>query len=128
MSDILDTNVLLRFLVGDHIKHQLQARKWFKEAEQGKRTIVVKPLVIAETCFVLESFYQHPRKVIADTLKVFLSQKWLKVNERPIMLDLWTHYTQGHHFVDSYLLAWIYHHQAGLLSFDQKLLKKSRRK
>ena len=31
-KQILDTNVLLRFLVGDNEKQQKEARQWFKEA------------------------------------------------------------------------------------------------
>ena len=55
-KEILDTNVLLRFLVGDNKQQHQEAERWFKEAEQRKRKIVLVPLVVAETCFVLESF------------------------------------------------------------------------
>ena len=36
MSELLDTNVLLRFLVGDSPAQKVQAEKWFAEAEKGK--------------------------------------------------------------------------------------------
>lgn len=79
---IVDTNVLIRFLVGDHKTQQEQAKKWFSEAEKGKRKMVIKPLIVAETCFVLESFYKKTREEIASAFEVLLSQKWLVVEER----------------------------------------------
>jgi len=123
-KQILDTNVLLRFLVGDNEKQQKTASYWFKEAEQRKRKIVIIPLIIAEACFVLESFYKKQRKEIADTLEVFLAQRWLEVEQREVLLSLWLWYRQGLHFVDSFLLAWTQTHTGDILTFDQSLLKK----
>ena len=123
-KQILDTNVLLRFLVGDNEKQQKTASYWFKEAEQRKRKIVIIPLIIAEACFVLESFYKKQRKEIADTLEVFLAQRWLEVEQREVLLSLWLWYRQGLHFVDSFLLAWVRVNKAGLLSFAKVLLEK----
>lgn len=126
MNEILDTNVLLRFLVGDNTKQQKQAEKWFAQAEKGKKKIVVEPLVIAEVCFVLESFYQKKRKETAEALEIFLSQRWLKVQEREILLALWSWYRRGLHFVDSFLLAWVKVNEGSLLTFDRQLSKLSK--
>ncbi len=122
---LLDTNVLIRFIVGDTIKHQQQAERWFREAESGKITIIIEPAVIAEATFVLQSFYKYSRDVIADAMEVFLSQRWLEVREREALLGLWHHFREGMHFVDSYCLAWAHHAGAAVLSFDKKLLKRS---
>lgn len=124
MADILDTNVLLRFLVGDNKKQQQQAEQWFNQGQEGKRKIVVKPLVIAEACFILESFYRQKREKIADVFEVFLSQRWLKVDEREALLNLWPLYRQNLHFVDSFLVAWASVNKGSVLTFDQKILKK----
>ena len=126
MADILDTNVLLRFLVGDNKKQQQQAKKWFSQAEKGKREIIVKPLVVAEACFVLESFYHQERDKIANAFEIFLSQRWLKVDERETLLNLWSLYRQNLHFVDSFLLAWIKVNRGGILTFDQQMLKRTK--
>ena len=123
MKEILDTNVLLRFLVGDEPEQQEKAKTWFNEGQKGKRKIVVKPLVIAEACFVLESFYKKDRQDIAKSLQVFLSQKWLKVEERGILLALLYWYKEGRHFVDSYLLACAKKEKGRILSFDKKLIR-----
>lgn len=123
-KEILDTNVLLRFLVGDNEKQQKEAARWFKEAEERKRKIAIIPLVVAEACFVLESFYKKQREEIAEALEVFLAQKWFDVEEREVLLSLWPSYRKGLHFVDSFLLAWARVHTGDILTFDRSLLKK----
>ncbi len=126
VGEIVDTNILIRYLVGDDPKQQSQAQRWFREAERGKRKLVIKPIVVAETCFVLESFYQKKRGEIADAFEVILSQKWLLVEERKVLLKLFFWYCQGLHFVDSYLISWAQENKASVLSFDQKVKKKFR--
>ena len=123
MEEIIDTNIILRYLVRDVEPLYKKAVEIFKEAEKRKRKVIVKPLIIAEACFVLESFYKKHREEIADSLEVFLSQNWLKVEERDTMLNLWFWYRNNLHFVDSYLLSWAKINESKILSFDQKLIK-----
>ncbi len=121
---VLDTNVLLRFLVGDLPQQQKRAEQWFKEAEVGRRAIIVTPIVIAEASFVLESFYKQAREAIATALEVFVSERWLRVEERDVLQRLWTDYRAGLHFVDSYLNAWARTRGCEILTFDQKLARR----
>ena len=123
-KEILDTNVLLRFLVGDNQSQQTQAVQWFKEAEAGKRKIIVVPLVIAEACFVLESFYKKQRPEIAQALEVFVGERWLQVEDRGVLLKIWPHYLKNFHFVDSFLLSWSEVYETKLLTFDRQLQEK----
>ena len=122
-EEVVDTNVLLRFLVGDDKPQQKQASNWFSQAKRGKRKFVIKTIVVAETCFVLESFYKKRRDKIADVFEVFLAQSWLVVEERNILLSLWAWYKNGLHFVDSYLLSWAKNNNSSIVSFDKKLTK-----
>lgn len=123
-EEIVDTNVLIRFFVGDNKLQQKQARSWFSQAQKGKRKLVIKVLVVAEACFVLESFYKKKRDDITDVLEVFLAQSWLVVEDRNILLSLWDWYNTGFHFVDSYLLSWAMNNNSSIVSFDKKLTKK----
>ncbi len=120
---IVDTNVILRFLVGDQPDQLKQAQTWFKSARQGEWQLQISPLVVAECCFVLESFYHIKREQIAQKMSVLLGQRWLQVQERAVLTNLWDKYLAGLHFVDSYLLAWAKVHQQQVLSFDEKLKK-----
>lgn len=121
---LLDTNVLLRFLVQDNQQQYQQAHSWFTEGEKGIRKIIIVPLMIAETAFVLESFYQKKRSDIADALEVFLSQRWLEVEGRDVLLGLWDYYRKGFHFVDAYLLVTHKIYGYDLLTFDIQMVKK----
>ena len=123
MSEILDTNVLVRFLVGDVPAQKKRAEHWFAEGEKAKRNIVVSTLVVAETAFVLESFYKKSRREIAEALEIFLSQRWLEIPEREVLLSALNVYKQKQHFVDCYLLSWSQTNHSGILTFDKKLKK-----
>ena len=126
MKGILDTNVLLRFLVGDNAVQQKRAAQWLKEAADGKRIIIVPVIVIAEACFVLESFYKRSRGDIADALEVFLAERWLHAEDRDVALGVWPWYRQGAHFVDSFLRAKARAEGAEILTFDKKLNRQSK--
>lgn len=120
-KEIVDTNVILRFLVGDDTIQQEKARELFLRAKKRERKLVIKTLVVAEVCFVLESFYKKRREEITEAFEVFLSQKWLEVEERDILLLLWSWYKKGLHFVDCYLLSWAKSNHSQIVTFDKKL-------
>ena len=122
---LLDTNVVVRFFTRDDEKQYLQTMKWFSEAEQGKLNIIVLPVVVAEICFVLESFYKISKSHIADYLEVFLSERWMQVEDRNILLQVFKKYRLGEHFVDSFLLEKSKIQGLELMTFDKKLLKSS---
>lgn len=122
-EEVVDTNVLIRFLVGDNKVQQRQAKEWFSQAQRGTKKLTIKILVVAETCFVLESFYKKKRGEIADAFEVVLAQKWLNIDERDVLLSLWSWYREGFHFVDSYLLAWVKNNNSRIITFDKKLQK-----
>jgi len=124
MTELLDTNIILRYLVGDDKDQYQKAEKIFKEAESGKRKLEVKVVVIAESCFVLESFYKKKKDVIASAMEVFLSQKWLKVDDKKAMQVMWKWYRGGLHFVDSYLLALSFVNKSKIVTFDKALEKR----
>lgn len=68
----IDTNILVRFLVGDD---ELQAKKVyniFKKVESDKGELFVPLLVVLELIWVLESVYEIPREEIIDSIKELL--------------------------------------------------------
>jgi len=124
MINIVDTNIILRYLVGDSRELHEKAINIFKKAESGELKLLVKVVVVAETCFVLESFYKKSPNEIATSMEVFLSQKWLKVEDRKGILGMWTSYRNKLHFVDSYLLSSAKENKYKILTFDSGLNKK----
>lgn len=124
MEEIVDTNILVRLLVSDHKSHLQQAVQWFREAEHGERTLIIKSVVVAETCYVLESVYKKNHEEIAEGMERILSADWLEIEDRDIIHYAWDQYRQGNHFVDSFLLAWSRVHEGKILTFDKKLKRK----
>lgn len=125
MTNLIDTNIILRFIVGDNEKQKIEARKIFQDAEKGKITLLLKTVVVAEVCYVLESFYKKDKDEIASSMEVFLSQKWLKVEDRQALLAMWPWYKESLHFVDSYLIACSKLNKYKLVTFDMVLEKNS---
>lgn len=70
---LVDTNVIIRYLVQDHEKHAKLATRLFDACDRGELVIVVLPSVLAESVFVLESFYQASRIDIASALVRLIS-------------------------------------------------------
>ena len=67
-------------------------------------------------------YVQSPE--IAESMEIFLSQKWLKVEDRQPLLSMWEWYRENLHFVDSYLLACSKLGKSKILTFDKALSKK----
>lgn len=123
MTNIIDTNIILRYLVGDSEILYKKSIDIFKKAEAGELSLLIKVVVVAEVCFVLESFYKKTPDEIATSMEVLLSQKWLKVEDRKGLLGMWTNYRNNLHFVDSYLLSSAKANKYKILTFDKEIIK-----
>jgi len=77
---LVDTNLIVRYLVQDHEKHAKAAGKLFDACDRGDVVIVVLPAVLAECVFVLESFYEHPRGHIASALGRLVSGPGVEID------------------------------------------------
>jgi len=64
----VDTNILVRFLVGDDIKQANKVYRLFKKAEDEKNELFVSLLVILELIWGLESAYEFDRSDILDSI------------------------------------------------------------
>ena len=69
MSAFVDTNVLIRHLTGDPPEMAAQATGYLGAASE----LLLPDLVIAETIYVLESFYKAPREQIAQAMRSLLA-------------------------------------------------------
>lgn len=75
MTSLLDTSVVVRYLVGDPA--DLAARA--AEIIDGEEPLQVTDVVLLETAHVLDSFYSVPRQEIADRLMAFVRKANLSV-------------------------------------------------
>lgn len=81
----LDTNVLIRFLVGDDQQQAASARERFKTAEASGDQFYVSLLVALETLWVLESAYSISRKEIVNVFNDLLRMPILVFEARTIL-------------------------------------------
>ncbi|MGA8150758.1 MAG: PIN domain-containing protein [Terriglobales bacterium] len=103
---LVDTNLIVRYLVQDHDKHARTAGKLFDACDRGDVVVVVLPVVLAECVFVLESFYRHSRSDIASALGRLISSPGVEIGEVTLHLDALKRYkgTKAH-FVDCLIAA-----------------------
>ena len=121
---LVDTNLIVRYLVQDHEKHAKAAGKLFDACDRGDAVIVVLPAVLAECVFVLESFYEHPRGDIAAALSTLISSPGVEVNEAGIHLDALNRYRRTKvHFVDCLIAATASAENTPVATFDQDFRK-----
>jgi len=73
MVYLLDTNVIIRFLVGDDEKFLVKSVEYFNKIESAEIEVEIVDGVLMEAYFVLTKFYKLPKDEILDDLKTILS-------------------------------------------------------
>lgn len=68
----IDTNIIIRFLVGDGGNHADKARALLKRAADGEEILILCDTIFIETVFVLQSYYKHSRTDISKTLRALI--------------------------------------------------------
>jgi predicted nucleic-acid-binding protein len=121
---LVDTNLIVRYLVQDHEKHAKAAGRLFEASDRGDLVIVILPTVLAECVFVLESFYEHPRGDIATALSTLISSPGVEIIEVAVYLDALDRYRKTKvHFVDCVIAATASAEKIPVATFDQDFRK-----
>jgi predicted nucleic-acid-binding protein len=121
---LVDTNLIVRYLVQDHEKHAKAAGKLFDACDRGDVVIVMLPAVLGECVFVLESFYEHPRGDITSALGRLISSPGVEIDGAAIHLDALDRYRKTKvHFVDCLIAATAATENMPVASFNQDLRK-----
>lgn len=121
---LIDTNLIVRYLVQDHEKHAKAAGKLFEACDRGDLAIVMLPAVLAECVFVLESFYEHPRGDVASALGRLISSPGVEIAGPAIHLDALDRYRKTKvHFVDCLIAATASAENTPVATFDQDFRK-----
>ena len=102
MSAFVDTNVLVRHLVGDPPAMAARATAYLG----AENELLVADLVVAETIYVLESFYEVDRQIIATSMRSLLALNSVVVVDAPLLLrsiEIFEHDRLD--FAEAYLVA-----------------------
>ncbi len=118
----IDTNVLLRFIIGDVPKHFELVNKILENP--NLRKIYINDLAIVEMVWVMEKVYKIDRYTIVTGVENILSYPKFIVN-RILFKDIAPLYLCNSKlsFADCYLAISAENHTTSLLTFDKDLAK-----
>jgi predicted nucleic acid-binding protein len=119
-----DANVLLRLLTDEPPELASRAARLLEEAQRGELSLKVHPVVVAETVWVLESFYGRSKQEIASALVPLLTDHGLKVEGLRTMVGALEGMAgKSVDFVDALLAETARTRGEGVASFDADFRK-----
>lgn len=123
----IDTNIIIRFLIKDVAKQFEEAKSFFEKIEKGKIKGVISVLVINETIWVLENYYELERTIYIPQLLQLLALKNIVIKEikKKVVIEVLEEMMKFTlDFTDLYLIKT--KEEGEILSFDKDLKKKDR--
>ncbi len=103
---ILDTNLLVRFLVQDDAKQAVAATKLINDAQIGVYELLLDRMVLADLVYVLISHYKRTRVDVANTALAIVRSPYVRVEQEPELIDSLLRFRdQGVDLVDAWLAA-----------------------
>lgn len=119
---VIDTNVILRFLVRDNEEQFIKGKTLFETALQN--SLVIPDLVITEIVFVLLSFYKLPKEEVIEKITLIIDFEKFDTNEKLLKKTLEIYRENNISFVDAYLGALnLIGKNSKIYSFDKRLNK-----
>ena len=70
---LIDTNVILRYLLDDHKAHSPKAGAFMAKIFEGTKKAEIPDVVIVECIYVMEKYYKIPRSEISAKLSGILN-------------------------------------------------------
>ena len=84
---LIDTNVILRYLLGDHQRFSPRAKKFMQDVATGTRKAEIPSVVIVECIYVMEKYYKIAKSEIVDALNRILNFKGIVNPDRSEILS-----------------------------------------
>jgi len=121
---LIDANIVIRFLLGDHPEFSAKAKLIFAKAQTGLHTIYFDEVVIAEVIWTLSSYYKIEKTVIVNQLEKLISQKWI-INPRKKLLlqSLFLYKEKNLDYIDCWIFIVNRSLKTSLETFDYDLKK-----
>ena len=82
MKIFIDTNILLRFFIGDDSQQHIESNLLLKEIQNGKHKTYISNVVIIELIYTLSSFYKQKKASIIKKIESILAIRNLTVIEK----------------------------------------------
>jgi len=124
MVSLIDTNIIIRFLVGDHEEHLHIATDIFTRVEKAELEIEILDSVVMESLFVLIKFYKLPKSEVIADLKRLISLRGV-VGDKVVLIEALNIVNEKNiDFVDALICAKSNLQGYGKLSFDSDVTRK----
>lgn len=124
MVDLIDTNVIIRFLIGDGKELFEKSKEIFKAIEEGTLEVEILDVVLMEALFVLTKFYKLPKEEVVTDLKAILALKGVVNSDKVIFFEAISLYKDKNiDFVDALICAKSALQGYEKISFDRDLNK-----
>ena len=120
---LIDTNVILRYLLDDHEKFGPKAKAFMVKVSQEKTKAEIPAVVIAECVYVMEKFYRIPKLEIAATLSRILNFSGIVNPDKSEILSALIKYEASTADIVDCLLAASSAPGRVVVSFDKDFLK-----
>jgi len=123
MVYLIDTNIIIRFLVGDHEEHLKIATEIFTKIENAQIKAEILDSVLMEAYFVLIKFYKLPKNEVIEDLKKLIALKGITGDKILLLETLNILLNKNIDFVDALICAKAKLYGYEKLSFDNDLIK-----
>lgn len=129
MVTLIDTNIIIRFLIGDHEQHLQKSIKIFHAIEIGDLQVEILDVVLMETLFVLTKFYKLPKSEVVADLKSILAMEGVINADKFILFEALSLFADKNiDFVDVLICSKSRLQGYNSLSFDKDVNKNITRK
>ena len=118
MTAFVDTNILVRHLTGDPPAMARRATAYLAAESE----LLLTDLVVAETVYVLESFYEAPRLQVAEAIPLLAFDAIVTVDPALVLRAVEVYETARIDFAEAYLVACAESTGVGAIaSFDRSI-------
>ncbi len=120
---LIDTNVVLRYLLDDHETHSPMAKVFMLQVSAGKNKAEIPEVVVVECVYVMEKFYEIPRTEIVESLSGILNFTGIVNTDRSEILKALLKYKTSNTDIVDCILAAQSSSEKVVVSFDKELEK-----
>jgi len=121
---VLDTNVILRYLLNDHPQHFEVANAFMAKVMAGEITVYIPDSVMAECVYVLLKVYKVPKIKVCDILTELFNYAGISPINRDILINSLKLFLEHNvDIVDTIVHATAKHQQWDIFTFDQDMKK-----
>jgi predicted nucleic acid-binding protein len=120
-AHLIDTNVILRYLIGDLPVQASKSAALMERLEAGTERAEILESVVAEAVWTLESFYKVSRPEIAERLAAVLNFRGVLALKKGVLVSALARFgSTSADFVDCLLAAQAQQKDLTVYSFDAK--------